>query len=117
VAGLPRPAYGSLPPTLPLNPISVDVVWTPGPNDKVCKSVQVRANTRTASKLARDIDHAALDANAAGMFCLADDGTRVLLCCRLSRNDRGACHRPAVWLWLGLHGGLRSASHHNPASH
>jgi hypothetical protein len=79
VAGLPRPAYGSLPPTVPLNPRSVDLVWTPGPNDKVCKSVQVRGDTRTASKLARDIDHAAPDANAAGMFCLADDGTRVLL--------------------------------------
>jgi hypothetical protein len=78
-AGLSQPAYGSIPPTVPLNPTSVDLVWTPGLNDKVCKSVQVRGNTGTASKIARDIDHAAPDANAAGMFCLADDGTRVLV--------------------------------------
>jgi hypothetical protein len=79
VAVLPQPAYGNIPPAIPLNPTKADLVWTPGFNDQRCKALPSRGNTKTASALAQDIDKAPADAKAAGEFCLNDNGTRVFL--------------------------------------
>jgi hypothetical protein len=77
--GLPQPSYGSTAPEVTTNPTGLDLVWTPGLNDKTCKTVQRRATAREASVLAEDIDNAPLIANAVEVNCPADDGSRVVL--------------------------------------
>jgi hypothetical protein len=67
------------PPTVPLHPSRVSIVWLPGLNDKIDNSVVTHGNSRIASELARDVNSAPFVPDAGGIMCPLDDGTNARL--------------------------------------
>ena len=65
VAGTSQPSYGPRRPSVAPHPLAVEVVWTPGLNDKHCQPVLVKGGTRIAAALGFDVDSAPFKLNAA----------------------------------------------------
>jgi len=79
VAGTSQPSYGPTRPSVAPHPLGVEVVWTPGLNDKSCQPVLVRGGSRIATALAFDVDFAPFKPTAAQVVCPDDDNTSARL--------------------------------------
>jgi hypothetical protein len=79
VAGTSQPIYGPTRPSVSPHPLGVEVVWTPGLNDKSCQPILVRGGSRIASSLAFDVDFAPFKPKAAQVVCPDDDNTSARL--------------------------------------
>jgi hypothetical protein len=79
VAGTGQPSYGPTRPSVAPHPLGVEVVWTPGLNDKSCQAASVREGSRIASALAFDVDVAPFKPQAAQVVCPDDDNASVRL--------------------------------------
>lgn len=79
VAGTSLPSYGPTRPSVAPHPHGVEVIWTPGLNDKSCQPVLVRGGSRIASALAFDVDFAPFKPTAAQVVCPDDDNTSARL--------------------------------------
>ena len=79
VAGTGQPSYGPTPPSVAPHPLGIEVVWTPGLNDKSCQAALVRGSSRVASALAFDVDVAPFKPQAAAVVCPDDDNASARL--------------------------------------